>query len=528
MRFSPRAATVAVILTLLVGCSTAISGHPVATSVDGTQPPPPELKQYYTQQLAWGPCDTFARTPDDKSTYMSKELECSYLEAPVSYDSPATGGVKIGLLRAKATGQSRGSVLFNPGGPGASGMSFVAQLATYGVASNLREHFDLIGFDPRGIGSSIPEVDCLTGPERDAQRAANLRVRNDAELAAANDYAKKVAGLCATRTGAQDAIDGVAFLGSVGVRDVARDMDIMRAVLGDSKLNYVGFSYGTRIGTAYAEQFPRNTRTMVLDGAVDSSLSPGQELVNQAESFQKAFGAYAQWCAGEGNCPLGNDAAKATESYQKMVRKLLDKPLKLADGRVLTFSDATTGTALAMYSEARWPELTGALEDLLRGKGEALMKMADSYYDRDAGGHYSSLNDAFLAVRCVDDTRPKDDAERIATATKYAQVAPFFDSGDPVFPTKDSCDFWPAPPTSTPHTPTAEGLAPVLVISTTGDPATPYQAGVNLAKDLKGRLITVEGTRHTAYLLAGIGCVDRTVDKYIIDGELPADGLSCK
>nr|WP_240188710.1 alpha/beta hydrolase [Nakamurella flavida] len=435
----------------------------------------------------------------------------------------------LAVIRKPATDQSTriGSAVFNPGGPGGSGVDIVAQFGAFGVGGDLNRRFDLVGFDPRGVGASLPVVTCQTGAERDADRAASVRLATDADVQAADARAEAFAQACTARTGEAQGIDGATFLGTLGTRDVVRDMDVLRAALGDNKLTYVGFSYGTLLGTIYAEQFGGNVRAMVLDGAVDPVQDPAESNLDQAKGFQSAFDSFAASCAQQPGCVLGTDPAQASAVFQSLTRPLLDTPLPLADGRVLTYSDALTGTIQAMYSETFWTPLSEALLSLSQGKGDQLMALADAYLQRDAQGGYSSLQDAFTAIGCMDNPREDDPQEQLALIAESNAAAPFADSGEPPLVTRGPCDFWPADPTLVPHVPEVPGLAPVLVISTTGDPATPYQAGVDLAEQLGGRLLTVEGTRHTAYLSAGITCVDDAATQYLTDLTLPADGTTC-
>ena len=512
---------------------------------------PAGLEQYYSQQLNWQACSTFASTASQQDLYAQEDLECARMKVPLAYPEPGTvvadgASVQIGVLRKPATDEAEriGSAVFNPGGPGGSGMEFVASLvsapadsggaqpdptaaATAKSIATLNASFDLVGFDPRGVGASLPTVQCQTGAERDASRAQVPRSRNQADVDAANAAQQKIAELCVQRTGVDDGIDGKEFLANIGTRDVARDLDVLRAVLGDEQLTYVGLSYGTSIGTVYAEQFPENVRALILDGAVDPNEDPATSAVNQAAAFQSAFEDYAAWCAKQTVCVLGDDPTKATAVYQSLVRPLLDKPLKLADGRVLSFDDANTATSQALYLDSLWPALSTGLLNLSRGDGKILMLLADLYNDRDDTGEYGRILDVFNAVRCVDGPAVTDPAAVTKFNADYAAAAPFSDSGDPAGDRKDICAFWPVPPTMQPHKPDVTGLPQVLVISTTGDPATPYQAGVDLAKDLGAFLLTVEGTRHTAYLGAGIECVDQIGNDYLINLNLPPEGTTC-
>ncbi|MDQ2847911.1 MAG: alpha/beta hydrolase [Actinomycetota bacterium] len=534
-------AAVAVLGVVLAGCSTAVAGTaaPVAgtaapaTAISGgavLDPSPAEipagLEKFYTQKLAWGSCIDYAQTSLDKQTYATPGLLCARLQVPVSYPDPTGKTATVGVMKAPSTGTDpMGAVVFNPGGPGASGMSTIGQFAGYGIGADLREHFDLVGFDPRGTGASRPVISCHTDAQWDAERASNLRTATAAGVAKINAQVERVAQSCIATTGKAEGIDGAAFLASVGDRDVAKDMDVLRAALGEQKLTYVGYSAGTLLGTLYAEEFPQNVRGMILDGAVDPAQNPTDDVVDQGKSFQQAFDAFAKWCAGQQQCALGTDPSAATGAFQKLTRPLLETPLKLADGRVLTYQDAITGTSEAMYSDSERPTLAKGLQQLTKGDGTGLMQLADAYDDRDSAGHYSNLIDAFNVITCLNNPRVSA-AEELKLNTAYVKAAPFTDSGDPPTATKQLCDYLPAP-TLQPHTPNVPGLAKVLVISTTGDPATPYQAGVNLAKDLGAALLTVDGSRHTEYLGAGVKCADDIGNAYLIDLKIPAAGVKC-
>jgi pimeloyl-ACP methyl ester carboxylesterase len=490
---------------------------------------PAGLQKYYSQQLDWGNCEPYATTDDDKQAYRTPGISCARLTLPMDYAHPDGTTISIGVLRKPATGDKQGSVLFNPGGPGASGMSIVATIAEYKADPTLNQSFDLVGFDPRGVGSSEPHIACQSDQQRDKDRAENwpgyMPTSTDAEVTAANDASKAFAQACVDTIGKQG-VDGKAFLAQLGTTNVAKDLDVLRGVLGDPQLTYVGWSYGTSIGTQYAEQFPGNVRAMILDGAVNPNLDPATDSIDQSQAFQKAFDTFAAWCAQKAGCPW-NDAGTATETFQHLARPLMDHPLALADGRVLSFLDAVTGVSDALYSDYSWPDLLTALKDFAAGDGKALMALADDYNGRDPAGHYSELLEAFTAIRCMDNDRITDKDAVLALNRKLTEVSPFQDNGQPVAAVFDTCAFWPVPPTMKPHVPDPKGLAPVLVISTTGDPATPYQDGVELAGYLHGALLTVHGTRHTGFMLSGLRCVDTIGNDYLIDLKVPDEGASC-
>jgi pimeloyl-ACP methyl ester carboxylesterase len=505
------------------------AGGGTSRSGPGSGAVPAKLRKFYTQRLEWGNCEPFATTSEDSVVYRGKKLQCARLTLPMDYAHPAGPTITIGVLRAKATGSKIGSAIFNPGGPGASGMSIVAQIARFDIDPTLAKRFDLVGFDPRGVASSKPSIACQSDAQRDKDRLKDwpgfMPSSTAQEVHAANEMSKTFVSDC-LQSISDEGVDAKAFLAQVGTSNVAKDLDVLRGVLGDDKLTYVGWSYGTSIGTQYAEQFPTKVRAMLLDGAINPAIDSATDSLQQATSFQAAFDRFAQWCAGRQKCPWAS-ADNADTRFQQLAQPLMDTPLSLTDGRALSFLDAVIGVADALYSDSQWPTLEKALWAFAHGHGEALMKLADEYYDRDSSGHYSNMLEAFTAICCMDSDRITDPKKVVALNKKLIKASPFQDNGEPAAAIFDTCAFWPVPPTMTPHTPDPQGLAPVLVVSTTHDPATPYRAGVHLAKDLNGRLLTVHGTRHTAYMLSGLTCVDTIGDDYLINLTVPKKGAHC-
>ncbi len=435
--------------------------------------------------LDWGPCAPYAQTAFEKGLYADQSVDCARLTVPLDYANPQGRTVSIGLLRHRATDPAHriGSLVLNPGGPGSSGMTAAATLAQ--PAGKLAEQFDLVGFDPRGVHASEPRIRCRSDAEQDAARTSGVG---------------SVAG-CLKMTGAD-------FLAHVGTREVVRDLDALRAALGDAKLTYLGYSYGTQIGSAYAEAYPDKVRAMVLDGAIDPAQNLPQTLIAQTAGFQDAFTRFAQWCAKRPGCPLSGDA---TADFQRIARA----PVPALAGRGLFFSDAVTATEAALYSRAQWPNLQQALEELAtEHRGTKLLQMADAYYQRDQNGHYSGAFDAYYAVRCVDYDRVTDRATIDAAHRQMLTGAPFLTGSSPDAHELDTCSTWPVPPTSRTHRPSAPGLPKTLVISTKHDPATPYRQGVALAKDLNAALLTVDDVQHAAFL-KGNACVDKAATAYL-------------
>ncbi|MGH4012679.1 MAG: alpha/beta hydrolase [Pseudonocardiaceae bacterium] len=475
---------------------------------------PPELERFYAQQLSWGACAEFATTDADTVAFETAGLECTRVEVPLDYAIPAGRTAQLGVLRRPAgePAERIGALLVNPGGPGASGMSAAAALSGAVTGTELGRRFDLVGFDPRGIGASEPKIACRTTQEQDAERLDLDLDTSPAGIAQTEAEEREYAALCSQRVG-----NGV--LANSGTRDVARDMDVLRAVLGDKKLSYLGYSYGTRIGTEYATQFPRNVRALVLDGALDPDEELVESVVNQGAGFQKSFDAFVTWCLEQPNCWLGDTPAEqASSRFQEVLRPLTTAALPVGD-RKLSYTDATTGAIQALYSDQLWPLLDLGLTQLAAGDGATLLTLADLYYQRDESG-YSGSEDAFIAVRCLDDPPVTDPAVVREADRRYREVAPFLDDGNPPSAARDACAFWPVPPTSEPGVPEVAGLTRVLVISTTGDPATPYEAGVELARQLDAQLLSFHGNQHTV-ALQGVKCVDEVVSNYLLRLELP-------
>lgn len=516
------AGSVAVLL-LVAGCTTSggeISEGETARSetagVPSTGAIPAGLEKFYEQSPDWGSCEQFAT-----DSPLSSSIDCAAIDVPIDYAHPQGNTARVVISRAKATGERIGSLLINPGGPGGSGLSMASQ----GSGTQLAEHFDRIGFDPRGVGASTPQVRCLTPAEFDADRAEVNVDMTPEGIARAEQESKDYADACAKNTGTE-------FLAHVGTFEVVRDLDVIRGVLGDSAMNFLGFSYGTRIGSTYAETFPQNVRAMVLDGALDPNQDVVDEIVLQGKGFQVAFDAFAADCVSRPQCPLGDDPAQAQARFKELVEPLIEKPAATTDPRGLSYEDALTGVQQALYSPQLWTSLRGGLTSLADGHGDSLLNLADQYQGRDRDGTYSNLNDAFNAIRCVDDPATTDRAEAGEADTRYREAAPFLDDGRGTGQAPlDLCAFWPVKATGAPHEldPQAladAGLPTLVVVSTTEDPATPYDAGVDLAKQLGAALITFDGTQHTV-VLDGNSCVDDAVIDYFVYLKIPEDGLTC-
>jgi pimeloyl-ACP methyl ester carboxylesterase len=514
---------VAPVAMTLAACSGVVVGTPVPVTVEKRGPTgsvPEGLERFYGQDLGWGDCLPLA-TGDTRPLLEHKGLECARMTAPLDYADPGGRTVSIALLRHQAGQRDRrvGALIVNPGGPGASGVTQAAALAVGNGNSELAARFDLVGFDPRGIGASEPAVRCLTDAERDADRLDNDLDTSPAGVAVTERENQDFVAKCVQRT-------GVDVLANLGTRDVARDMDVLRSALGEPKLTFLGYSYGTRLGTEYAERFPGNVRAMVLDGAVDPVETAVNSAVSQGRGFQAAFDTFARFCAGLAECPLGTDPTRAVSRFRALVNPLIDNAAPTRKGRRLSYQDAITATIQALYSEQFREPLVNGLTELAGGRGDTMLLLADTYYGRSTDGHYSTITDAFVTIHCVDDERITDRAMVAEADRRFRQAAPFTDDGRAPTSAFDPCYFWPVLPTTRPHRPDIPGLPPTLVVSTTGDPATPYQAGVRLAEQLGARLLTNIGDKHTAFL-QDKKCVDDIGIGYLVELRLPDPGARC-
>jgi pimeloyl-ACP methyl ester carboxylesterase len=478
-----------------------------------TQAPQPAA----AAQQNWGSCSQFVDDGSDIPT-----AKCTTVSVPVDYANPGGAQAKLAVIRVPATGERIGSLLVNPGGPGASAVDMVAGMAGDLQNTDITRHFDLVGFDPRGVGHSTPALRCRTDTEFDAYRREPMVDYSPAGVAHIEQIYQNLAQECANKM-------GKGFLANAGTTSVARDMDMVRQALGDDQINYLGYSYGTAIGTAYLEGFSDHVRAMVLDGSIDPTEGPIQENIEQMAGFQTAFNAYAADCARSTACPLGTDPAQWVNRYHALVDPLATKPGKTSDPRGLGYADATTGTINALYTPQHWKYLTSGLLGLQRGSdaGDLLM-LADDYDGRDKKGHYTNDQDAFNAIRCVDAPAPTDSASWVAADQQIRQAAPFLSYGQFTGNApRDICGMWPVPATSAPHAAPAVAQGKVVVVSTTRDPATPYQAGINLAQQLGAPLITYDGTQHTV-VFDGNQCVDAAVVRYFVELTLPPPFLRCQ
>ncbi|MFG3389355.1 alpha/beta hydrolase [Streptomyces rochei] len=483
---------------------TALAALPQAT--------PSALTPYYEQKLKWRDCGV-------------PGFQCATMKAPLDYAKPSEGDVRLAVARKKATGPGErlGSLLVNPGGPGGSAIGYLQQYAGIGYPEEVRARYDMVAVDPRGVARSEP-IECLDGREMDAYTQTDVTPDDQGETDELVGAYQKFAEGCGA--------DAPKLLRHVSTVEAARDMDILRAVLGDEKLTYVGASYGTFLGATYAGLFPGRAGRLVLDGAMDPSLPARRLNLEQTAGFETAFQSFAKDCVKQPDCPLG-DKNTTPDQVGKNLKAFFDDldaepiPTGDADGRRLTESLATTGVIAAMYDEGAWQQLRESLTSAIKEKdGSGLLVLSDSYYEREADGGYSNLMFANASVNCL------DLPAAFSTPDEVREALPEFEKASPVFGeglawSSLNCAYWPVEPTGEPHRIEAAGATPIVVVGTTRDPATPYRWAEALAGQLSsGRLLTYEGDGHTAYG-RGSACIDSAINTYLLRGTAPEDGTRC-
>ncbi|WP_448809228.1 alpha/beta hydrolase [Agromyces bauzanensis] len=502
---SAAATAVLVAMFALTGCVPSFLSPAKPVSTPTGEDVEEALRPFYTQVLEWEQC--------------GEGLGCATATAPLDWSDPGRGEVELALVRHLASRDRLGSLLVNPGGPGGSGYDFIAESLDYAVGQPLEERFDVVGFDPRGVGRSSA-VACYDPPQMDeylygivpAQRGSDEWV--DLVGSAAADFGRA----CAERTGD--------LLGEVDTVSAARDLDLLRAILGDEKLNYLGYSYGTFLGATYAELYPDKVGRLVLDGALDPSASDAEVTQAQAVGFEHALHAYLEDCLGGTDCPFDGTADDGMAEVGRLLASVDASPLRGTDGRMVGADTLLTAIIYPLYSADSWPYLSQMFDAVMLGDADLALSFADGYNGRNEDGTYrDNSTESFRAINCLDYTYQSDVGvmreKAAAVAAAAPVIGPYFGFGDL------SCVNWPYQSDRERGQIHAEGAAPILVIGTTGDPATPYEWAVALADQLdSGVLVSYEGEGHTAYNKSN-ACVDDTVEAYLIDGTVPSADPKC-
>ncbi|MEJ7770404.1 MAG: alpha/beta hydrolase [Geodermatophilaceae bacterium] len=515
---SARTAVLACLALLAGGCTSVIDGSasPAANatlpkdSSTGTLPAAPPV-----DEISWRDCTSNVERAVGRPIERPLTFECGTTDVPADYDDPTADEYELFLLRAISADQTNriGSLLVNPGGPGASGVDTAVGLAL-SLPLEILARFDIVGFDPRGVGLSSP-LECVSDSFKDEINAAEPTPRTPEEIDAALALSEEIGDECETKYGTE--------LGNFNTTYTARDMDRLREALGDDQLTYLGYSYGTTLGSTYAELFPERVRALVLDGAVDPSKNDLEGSEGQAAGFEQAFDAFAADCSAMGQrCPAG-------PSPRALVYELLDKaeaapiPSTGPGGRSATDGLVFLGVLGALYSQDAWPDLARAIDDAVRGDSAGILELADGYSQRQADGTYSNLIDANIAINCAD-------SDQKFTPDQVRNYIAEWDVSYPLYGAALAsglltCTLWEATRHPLPDR-DADGSAPILVIGTEGDPATPYEGAVTMAEQLEaGVLLTWEGEGHTAF--PKTDCITEAVVMYLIDLIVPTDGTTC-
>ncbi len=471
----------------------------------------PDYAAYYEQDIAWGPC---------QDVEGGEELECGTLTVPMVWNDPSAGDIELALAKHGATGEPTGSLVVNPGGPGGSGVDFTAS-APFIFSREVTAAYDIVGFDPRGVARS-EGIECLTDEETDEYLATTGDPAAGAEenLQQGLDWMARIAEGCQ-----QDSGELLPYLDTYSA---ARDMDVLRAALDSEQLDYFGYSYGTYLGATYADLYPQRVGRFVLDAALDPSSTLDEISAGQAEGFEKATEAFLADCLAQGEaCPFKGEVADAKQQLHSFFDSVDAEPLETADPqRPLTGSLARSAVLLLMYEDGFWPTGRDALAAAMQGDGTALLTIADLSSERQADGSYKGNGIvAINAINCLDHPGVADEDWQAEEAERLAEQFPTF--GPSMGYGATVCGQWPVPPLREPAPVSAEGAGTIVVIGTTGDPATPYEWSQSLAEQLDDAvLLTFEGDGHTAYGRSG-GCIEQAVDPYLLEGTVPEDGLTC-
>lgn len=465
-----------------------------------------ELSKYTQQRLSWTEC--------------AGGRQCAKLTVPKDYGDLAAGDIQIALARVPHTGTNfKGSLVVNPGGPGGAGTDFATSVANI-VAPQVRGQFDIVGFDPRGVADSAP-VTCMTGTQTTRWLLSDPTPDSRAEQNALLKLAGAISSGCLRYS--------PRIAPYVSTANTMRDLDIMRAALGDEKLNLLGFSYGTVLGALYAQEFPAQVGLMVLDGAVDPSLDAMAISKGQSAGFQGALVRFATDCAKRSNCPYTGTKQDVLTGINNLLATLEQRPLPTDGYEPLNQAQAVTALFWSMYTPQFWSSLRSALRQAERGSGEYLQWLADQATDRIGKNRYgSNQNSAFYAISCLDVPATPGRTGLAAAAQSWSKNAAVPEMARAIAWGNAPCTYWFDHLVGKPVPVTSKTTAPILVVGTTYDPATPYSWALALHEQLPtSSLLTYVGDGHTAYG-AGSTCIDQLIDNFLITGVAPTSGKICK
>ncbi len=497
----------AVLAMVAAGCTPSLRWVSPTAGGGATAPASPGAST-----VRWNSCQDVARQML-RQVPADTRYDCGSVLVPQDWHNPKNGKTfEVALMRVRSTHQYHriGSLITNPGGPGASGVQLAAYLSLE-LPADILSRFDIVGFDPRGIGNSTPALKCFSDEDLDTAFGTDPDPKTQAQFDSLADLWRRMDAGCQAKYGSS--------LSLFSTEQAARDIDAIRTAVGDAKTNYLGFSYGTLLGATYAQLFPKNIRSFVLDGAVDPTQKAVDAAEGQARGFENAFNQFAKWCQ-QNSCAIAPDARAAVTS---VLAKSRTSPVRSADGRMATAGWVLTGVTAALYSQAEWPALASSIAALARGNADTILALADSYAERDSSGHYDNMFDAFNTVSCDDDASGETLAQARTLQLQWRAKYPLF--GASLATGLLSCALWPAKRDPYP-TGQAKGAPPIVVVGTTNDPATPYAQTAKLANMLgNSTVVTWEGQGHTAY--PQTSCIRNTIDAYLIDLSVPAAGTTC-
>jgi pimeloyl-ACP methyl ester carboxylesterase len=481
---------------VLVGCGSNSSSNPATTISTGP---------YVPTGFNWKACDDSASTTT---------VQCSTLQVPFDYNNPSAGTftLYVKLLPAANPTLRIGSMMVNPGGPGFGGSS-LADDASYYFSTDITDHFDIIAWDPRGTGKSTPAVNCVD--DYDEYFGIDSPPDSPEENQALIDASQAFNDECMANSGE--------ILPYISTQASATDIDSIRQALGEDKISYFGFSYGSELGATWATLFPQTVRAAVFDGAVDPQATSSQEGMAQAGGFEGQLTTFLAACSENSTCAFYN-GGKAEAAFDSLLFALDAKPLVVSKDRTpVTQGVAFTAVAQAMYSDSNWPQLEQALADAQQGDGSGLLQLYDDYYQRKEDGSYGNELEAFLAISCLDDPGSTSIKDVEDAVPDYVAVAPRLGAN---FGYGYSCALWPVKPAIKIDV-TGKGAGPIVVIGTTGDPATPLESTRKMAAALEqGFLLVVEANKHTGY--GANECINTAVDSYLIDLTVPVNDTICR
>ena len=501
-KFPKLVAAVSASVLVLAGCAPS---EPESIDPD-TSGAPAGFSEYYEQVVDFELCGS--------------GLFCADIDVPMDWNDPSSEAISIATVYRQADSKAQGFILFNPGGPGASGYDWVKDSSDFLGTRELRSNWNLLGFDPRGVGRSSA-VECLSDFEYEEflYGVSGFEIGSEEDISVAQAATADFASKCLENTGP--------LLEFVDTVSAARDMDVLRAVVGEPKLNFLGYSYGSFLGTTYATLFPERVGRFVLDGAIDPTVSDDEQTLFQIQAFEAALVAFLENCENYVDCPFSGNIPADLAAIKQLLASIEQQPLPTSSGRELTIWAGVTGLIMTLYSDRYWPALSTAFSEAFSGSGDEFLSLADFYNDRSEDGSYqTNLIAANYAINCLDNSVSKSMFTIEAQNRRLLEAAPllgrYWQFGGL------RCASWPFPEAEKPLDYSADGAPTILVIGTTGDPATPYSQAQSLANEIlkDGFLMTYNGEGHTIYGNQ-VRCIDQVVDNFFLTGELPASDPNC-